>query len=114
MTYPSPESHRDAAIARFAERSSKKYDAGQAEHGGRFWRKPVLRYMQDEIVDLVFYYDVLAEQHEVALKYLELARNEFSSGEPIGVFDYICCAENVLRYGNPEGEIETEFNGPKE
>ena len=116
-TYSGPAEHRDAAIRRFSERASRKYDMGQEEHGGRFWRKPVLRYMQDEIVDLVFYYDVLAGQQERAIQLLEWATSSpLPHPDPEGISPYRMAkmALNVLKYGNEDGATEEEHNGPKE
>jgi hypothetical protein len=122
MTYESPEAHCDASIARFAAWKKAKYDVGQTEHGGRFWRKPVLRYMRDEIVDLCFYYDVLAEQHETAMDILVTGLRMAEGGShslsatPTQLVPsvYVEMALNVLRFGNPEGTLEEEHNGPKD
>ena len=48
--------HEEEIADWFAKAMSKKYRAGQDEHGGKLWRKPMLKNMQDEVVDLVVYF----------------------------------------------------------
>lgn len=45
----------------------KKYRAGQKEHGGDLWDKPVFPMLIEEIIDLVVY----AETHEEKLNQLK-------------------------------------------
>jgi len=106
MNYATSQQHRDEVLERFRSRASAKYDAGQAEHGGRLWRKPVLHMLRDEISDLPFYYDVLEEQQQVVLDHLFSARLTIPRDTP--GWEHIKAAMNVLEFGNAEGRSEEE------
>ena len=47
----------------FVGHMAKKYETGAKEHGGRLWRKNVLKMLRDEIIDLPVYFEVLERQH---------------------------------------------------
>ena len=47
--------HEEEIADWFAKAMSKKYRAGQTEHGGALWRKPMVNHMIEEIIDLSVY-----------------------------------------------------------
>lgn len=60
---PEQIAHRDRVIARFTAQFSKKYEAGQKEHGGDMWKKPgMLAHAIEEVIDLVAYLFTLEDQ----------------------------------------------------
>ena len=81
-----------------------KYMKGQEEHGGKLWRKAVLPFMGDEVLDFVSYFGVLAPQ----LKRVEEILEEGQNGGTNQAFDAIGRALNILRIGNEEGVSEEE------
>jgi len=50
-----PDSFRDKAIADFRIAAKKKYDIGQAEHGGFLPDRANLDEIEEEVIDLWFY-----------------------------------------------------------
>ena len=62
MTTPVPppmskehELHLASVLESFVRDASRKYRAGQAEHGGNLWQRPVWSDVLSEVQDLVFY-----------------------------------------------------------
>ena len=49
------ELHLASVLESFVRDASKKYRAGQAEHGGNLWQRPVWSDVLSEVQDLVFY-----------------------------------------------------------
>lgn len=82
----------------------KKYSAGQREHGGKLWRKPMLKHMWAEIVDLLHYYHTHAYQIEKCIAILEAEekRNNWLTLAEGSVL-------NILRTGNEDGVMEEEL-----
>ena len=102
----------------FFKHMSTKFATGVTEHGGKLYRKPVLKMLRDEIIDAAVYFEVLEKQHEDALAELSpvISAIEFND-----IYDYpsakpdhkklcqaITRAYNILKFGNPEGEIEED------
>ncbi len=56
------EAHLGRVKRRIVERIDAKYRAGQRQHGGRLWEKPVLEELLDEIADLAVYAETLREK----------------------------------------------------
>ena len=105
-----PEKHFLKIAEWFSRLGFHKYMAGQAEHGGRLWRKPVWKLIRDEIIDLPIYFQVLEEQQEALLVELEEAKKYAKKyGENIGCNLHIERAINIVEYGNPEGISEEEL-----
>ncbi len=50
---------RDFALALFMTKAKKKYDKGQTEHGGFLPRDVQFLDMEDEIIDMWFYYQAM-------------------------------------------------------
>jgi len=93
-----------------------KYRAGQDEHGGKLWRKPMLKHMTEEVIDLVVYMQThTQQQHQLtallmrAKSLIETFPYEFTDGlaECEGVINR---ALNLLVEGNEEGKTEEERN----
>lgn len=82
-----------------------KFRRGVEEHGGKLNRKPVLRFMRDEIIDLPTYFFVLESQHEAAADLLDRALYRISDDKGA---ELVAAAFNILTYGNPEGIVEEE------
>lgn len=82
-----------------ARRISSKFVAGQAEHGGNLFRKPVVEEAIHEAVDLFTYLFVLERQQQQALSLLDdwLSFHDCPPRE-------IAEARNILATGNAEGE----------
>jgi hypothetical protein len=57
--------HICGVIERFAVRAYQKYSEGVANHGGGLLRKPVLREMRDEAIDMVVYVDTAIQQESM-------------------------------------------------
>ena len=49
------ELHMASVLESFVRDASRKYRAGQAEHGGNLWQRPVWADVLSEVQDLVFY-----------------------------------------------------------
>ena len=57
-----PDEHMDLIMDTFQAAWSEKYKKGQAEHGGRLWRKNTFPFLVEEVLDFVSYVGVLAPQ----------------------------------------------------
>lgn len=93
---------------------SSKYRAGQKEHGGRLWRKPMLGHMIEEITDLVVYMATHRGHFLRVLGLLYEALEDMDRAESAGVDvipgrDAVQAAFNILTTGNEEGEEEEEL-----
>jgi hypothetical protein len=53
-----------------------KYVAGQQEHGGELWRKPILGELLEETIDLAVYAETLSDQMQAGLSLLRHAIQE--------------------------------------
>lgn len=97
----SPEEHAEKVVADFSFDAIKKYQAGQEEHGGRLWRKPVLEFAWEEVLDLPVYMHTLRHQHH---KMKEICAEGLSGlCEPSVSLQKVF---NILTCGNPEGVRE--------
>ena len=110
--------HEEEIADWFAKAMSKKYRAGQDEHGGKLWRKPMLKNMQDEVVDLVVYFHTHNMQQLKLTSILYQLRAGLVS-VPKGydawdmVEDALALAEealNLIEHGNEDGDEEEERN----
>lgn len=75
-----------------------KFIAGQIEHGGDLYRKPVLHEAIAEAVDMFTYLHVLATQAGHALRLLD------NYADRCSLPPEVAAARNLLRFGNVEGE----------
>lgn len=108
ISYATPADHAEAVIQRFSEDARQKYMKGDKEHGGRLYRKPVLGYLYDEVLDLPIYLLTLMEQMKMVEQLLVDAY--WANGEsPAMVNRKISEAINILRYGNEDGIEEVEL-----
>ena len=80
-----------------------KYMAGQAEHGGKLWRKVIAPHILEEAIDQLVYVLTLRDQLEVAERRLGTAL----STRDWGVVESV---HKILATGNPEGRTEEELN----
>jgi len=106
--------HESEIIDWFATTLSRKYRAGQEEHGGRLWRKPMLQHMIDEVTDLVVYLSTHRSQYLRVVGLLYCALEDMDNAESAGVDvipgrDAVQAAFNLLAEGNEEGEEEEEL-----
>lgn len=100
-----PDEHMDALMTTFEGAWREKYMKGQAEHGGRLWRKATFDFLVEETLDFVSYVGVLAPQ----LKRVEELLHEARTSENIlDARNYSNKALNILRVGNEEGRPEEE------
>lgn len=97
-----PDHHVALILDRFAADFHKKYAKGQIEHGGRLWRKPVLPFLVEEVLDFVSYADVIGRQHEVMKEICAEALHH-----PDHALAAIGMIRNILVFGNPEGVVES-------
>ena len=101
-----PKQHMERICNWFKIAGTKKYNRGQAEHGGKLWRKPALKLLGDEILDIPIYFRVLEEQQEEVLDQLQMA---LAAGHDLAVITmHIRNAYNILKIGNKEGITEEE------
>ena len=99
----------------FSRSYIEKYAKGQAEHGGKFWRKPTLSYMKEEILDMWAYFHVHQEHIEEIIKIAEASIAEsFKDPElliPSGgnnQVEALIKIRNILKFGNEDGIVEEE------
>ena len=101
-----PEEHMDVMMSSFESAWREKYRKGQAEHGGKLWRKSTFAFLVEETLDFVSYVGVLAPQ----LKRIEELLHQARITDDI---DYARNAANkalnILRVGNEEGAPEEEL-----
>ena len=102
-----PIEHLNHIVTWFISHATKKYMAGSEQHGGRLWRKPVWKYMRDEVIDQVVYFQVLEEQQEEVLIQLKWALKALPD-DPNSAGIFITKASNLLEFGNIEGIPEEE------
>lgn len=62
---PSHEAHLELIKAKVEVDLDRRYRAGQAQHGGKLWSKPVLCEALAEATDLMVYLHTLQQQIEV-------------------------------------------------
>lgn len=55
--------HRDGLAREFLNEFPAKYNAGQREHGGELWRKPLAGEMVKEALDFYAYAKTIEQQH---------------------------------------------------
>ena len=105
------EMHEQDLAGWFTGLMSKKYRAGQKEHGGCLWRKPMVNHMIEEIIDLSVYMGTHRVQmlQVGALLYEALEDMGKLSGYTVPGRDAVQKAFNILVVGNEEGEEEEEL-----
>lgn len=101
--------HCNMILSKWRGRIMPKYNAGQVEHGGMLWRKPMGGPITDEITDLMVYWDVHLEQLADLKNHLVIALDHLYPGD-VG-HTHVRGALNILLYGNEDGMIEEEKNG---
>ena len=107
-----PEQHIQTLLDTFGAAARKKYDTGQEEHGGKLWRKPIMNYVMDEIIDMVIYWFTFRFQWQelrALLVSLEL-RVVDDPDVPEDVTETIGRIINLMDIGNPDGEWEEELD----
>lgn len=63
MLSPDRQAHLNEMQDAFLKLSTKKYEAGQIEHGGKMWEKPgMLDHLEEELVDAWHYIRTLRRQ----------------------------------------------------
>lgn len=105
-----PDQHINQILTRAAWDAKEKYKAGQEEHGGKLWRKPIMEYIGDEIIDMVIYWYTFREQwNEIRDELSWLEMNLFDSEEvPKWVQERVTQILNLVYHGNMEGIQEEE------
>lgn len=101
VSYPTPLAHAEDILNTFFIDAKNKYLAGQIEHGGRLWRKPVLPMLYAEVLDLPIYLLTLMDQVGEARKLLSIAMAAQN-------WNGVEAAYNMLAYGNAEGATEED------
>jgi uncharacterized coiled-coil protein SlyX len=62
---PAQKDHMNTLVEKFREMHTKKYEAGQEEHGGNLWQKDLMWVIQaakEEVIDQWAYLDVIERQ----------------------------------------------------
>jgi hypothetical protein len=104
-----PKQHMENIADWFKEKATTKYFRGQKEHGGKLWRKPALKLLGDEILDMPIYFRVLEEQQEEVLNQLQKALTKYTHNYTLwSIMVHVQKAYNILKVGNPEGIAEEE------
>jgi hypothetical protein len=79
---PQQQKHMEDALLSLAHNAITKYSKGQKEHGGNMWCKSgMLKNLENEVIDFVFYSATIREQLQVALKCLKT--NRYKDAEEI-------------------------------
>ena len=105
VSYPTPLSHAEDILSTFTVDAKAKYLAGQAEHGGRLWRKPVLPMLYQEVLDLPIY--LLTHMGQMA-RVRELVWSAFLESGTTASEKALLRVVNLLDYGNEEGVAEED------
>lgn len=92
--------HIDQIAADTIHAVEDKYLAGQKEHGGKLWRKPVVDFMGEEVTDMIVYFHVLKHQHH---KMKQIAAHGLNGGDAAKALKEVF---NILSMGNAEGVRE--------
>ena len=106
MHYEHGEEHVTKILRAWKNRVVPKYRAGQAEHGGKLWRKPVASAITEEIIDLLVYWDVQVDQFFDLHLELVAALQNLSPLHP--AYPFVEGALNILATGNREGDMEED------
>ena len=104
VSYPTPLSHAEDILNTFFIDAKAKYLAGQAEHGGRLWRKPVLPMLYQEVLDLPIYLLTLIDQIAEVKRLVGVAY--WANKDNIEVDANLTKAMNILNFGNADGVAE--------
>lgn len=99
MPYTTPEDHAQAVAQRTAQAIITKYMRGQKEHGGKLWTTPCLHKATEEAIDLIVYLDVITEQINTAVQFIQDAMNR----EHISKEEALTTIRNILTSGNADG-----------
>lgn len=108
MTPKTPDVHVSYILSEAAWDVMEKYKAGQEEHGGRLWRKPIMDYIGEEIVDLVVYWYTFKEQWKDALFLARLAHINCNDPDTRGILLRLI---HLMEKGNEDGVEEEERAG---
>jgi len=109
IAYKDGWAHCNMILSKWRGRIMPKYNAGQVEHGGRLWRKPMTDAITDEITDLMVYWDTHLEQHDDVKRELIAAFDCLNPGSR--AYPHVRRALNIILYGNEDGQMEVEVNG---
>jgi RecJ-like exonuclease len=101
------ENHAADVVATLSTAILRKYQAGQSEHGGKLWRKPMLRHLVAEAVDLNVYLMTHIEQIQIVR---ELLRKALNKNHAESIKSVVQEALNMLETGNLDGVEEEELN----
>lgn len=96
-----PEDHIERILEKFSKRYKTKYLKGQAEHGGRLWRKSTRDALIEETLDFISYVDCIEEQTNEAIRFLIKGRVNKD-------WTAIEAALNLLLVGNEDGVPEDD------
>jgi len=99
--FSSSEDHRDAILNEFNQLYKEKYAKGQAEHGGRLWRKSVRAMAKEEVLDFVSY---MFTDHAQIDNVIKLLKHGIKTSD----WGLVVQAYNILECGNPEGYREED------
>lgn len=105
-TIKTPEDHMDALMSTFEGAWREKYMKGQAEHGGKLWRKATFPFLVEETLDFVSYIGVLAPQLKRVEELLHETRTCLNIHDARNLANK---ALNIMRVGNEEGRPEEEL-----
>ena len=87
----------------------KKYRAGQKEHGGNLWRKPIVDFIGEEIIDMMVYWYTFIWQW--AQLHAMVYNLYFDVDLPASLQPKVGAMLNLMDEGNAEGVPEEELNG---
>jgi hypothetical protein len=93
-----PEQHLSEIQRWFTQKHGQKYRAGQREHGGRLFRKPVMDFLVEEVLDFCSYVHVLKGHWDQVRDITGAVRCGGMNAE-----DGIEMIRNIIDFGNPEG-----------
>jgi hypothetical protein len=100
-----PGEHVEEIISWIAKKVKSKYYAGQEEHGGKLWRKPMLKNLEEEVTDLIVY----LQTHEMQqLKLIALLTEATHQDNGQDMLPLVRSALNLILVGNEEGVPEEE------
>ena len=109
MNYLDATNHKLFVAKSTADEIVKKYEKGQEEHGGKLWRKPIMDYIGEEIIDMVIYWATFKTQWKELLhtiRYLHLLTLDPQTNTTHEIKMLAGKALNLMERGNVEGEEE--------
>jgi hypothetical protein len=111
MDYFDATNHKLFVANSTAEEIVNKYDKGQEEHGGKLWRKPIMDYIGEEIIDMAIYWSTFKVQWKELLhiiRYLHLLTLDPQTNTTSEIKALAEKALNLMERGNVEGDEEEE------